>query len=71
MMQIRQYLSCVYPKLYSSAITIATRYSIFRRQFKNAAKEEIKIIDYQLQQEKIIQRVAEYYAITISGNNIK
>ncbi len=44
---------------------------MFRRQFKNAAQEEIKVIDYQLQQEKIIDRVAEYYAITTAGNSIK
>ena len=58
MMEIRQHISCIYPKLYAPAITIATRYSMFRRQFKNSANEEIKVIDYQLQQEKIIQRVA-------------
>ena len=62
MMEIRKYISCAYPKIYASAITIATRYSLFRRQFKNSAKEEIKIMDYQLQQQKIIERVAEYYA---------
>lgn len=38
MMEIRRYISCTYPKIYSSAITIATRYSLFRRQFQNAAK---------------------------------
>ena len=71
MMEIRKYISCTFPKIYANAITIATRYSFFRRQFKNAAKEEIKVIDYQLQQEKIIDRVAEYYAITAAGNNIR
>ena len=50
MMEIRKYISCGFPKIYSSAITIATRYSLFRRQFRNSAKEEIKIMDYQLQQ---------------------
>jgi hypothetical protein len=38
------------PKIYASAIIIATKYSLFRRQFKNEKKEEIKIMDYQLQQ---------------------
>ena len=28
-------------------------------------------MDYQLQQEKIIERVAEYYAVTVAGNNIR
>lgn len=50
MMEIRKHISYTFPKIYASAITIATRYSLFRRQFKNAAKEEIQIIDYQLQQ---------------------
>ncbi len=71
MMEIRRYISCTYPKIYSCAITIATRYSLFRKQFKNAAQEEIKIMDYQLQQEKIIERVAEYYAVTTAGNDIR
>ena len=50
MMEVRKMISYAAPKLYSCAITIATRYSFFRRQFKNAAKEEIRVIDYQLQQ---------------------
>ena len=50
MMEVRKMISYAAPKLYSCAITIATRYSVFRRQFKNAAKEEIRVIDYQLQQ---------------------
>ena len=71
MMEIRKIISYGCIKLYSCAITIATRYSMFRKQFQNSAKEEIKIMDYQLQQEKIIDRVAEYFAITMTGNNIK
>ena len=71
MMDIRKMISYSVPKLYSCAITIATRYSFFRRQFKNAAKEEIKVIDYQLQQEKIIDRVAEYFALSVMGNKIR
>lgn len=35
MMFIRQFISTAYPKIYGQAISIATRYSIFRRQFKN------------------------------------
>lgn len=34
MMEIRRHISCAYPKIYTQAITIATRYSIFRKQFK-------------------------------------
>ena len=58
MMTIRMYISCAYPKVYSQAITIATRYSMFRRQFQDKTGAEIPIIEYQLQQEKIIPRVA-------------
>ena len=71
MMEVRKFISSLSPLVYSCAITIATRYSFFRRQFKNAGNEEIKIIDYQLQQEKIIDRVAEYFAITMAGRNIR
>lgn len=35
MMEIRKHISTGYPKIYAVAITIAARYSIFRRQFKN------------------------------------
>ena len=47
---------------YAKAITIITRYSIVRSQFKDARGKEIPIIDYQLQQEKIFPRIAETYA---------
>ena len=70
MMEIRKFICSCFPKLYALPITIATRYSIFRRQFKNSAKEEIKVIDYQLQQDKIISRVAEYFAVTLGGKKI-
>lgn len=70
MMEIRRFISCIVPKLYSVPITITTRYSIFRRQFKNAGNEEIKVLDYQLQQEKVTHRVAEYFAFTIAGRRI-
>lgn len=38
-----------YVKL-SKAVTILTRYSLYRRQFKNNKGVEIPILDYQLQQ---------------------
>jgi acyl-CoA oxidase len=49
MMVIRQTISCYVPKTYSSAIIIAARYSLFRKQFKDSFKKEIPIIDYQTQ----------------------
>ena len=70
MMEIRRHISCTWIKVYASAITIAARYSCYRKQFKDSAAQEIPIIDYQLQQEKIIQRVAEYYAVSTAGNQV-
>lgn len=35
MMFIRQFISTSLPKIYGQAITIAVRYSAFRKQFKN------------------------------------
>lgn len=71
MMFIRQYISTTYPKIYGQAIAIAVRYSIFRQQFVNKLGQEIKIIDYQTQQDKLITRVSEYFAIAIGGNFIR
>ena len=47
---------------YSKVVTIATRYSLLRKQFKNANGEEISVLDYQTQQAKIISRIGELYA---------
>lgn len=71
MMFIRQYISTVYPKAMSQAISIAVRYSVFRKQFKNIKSQEIKIMDYQAQQHKLIPRIAEYFAMSIGGNVIR
>jgi acyl-CoA oxidase len=71
MMVIRQAISCFQPKTYSMGIIIAARYSLFRSQFLDSAKKEIPIIDYQTQKEKIITRVAEYFAVMTGGNAIK
>jgi hypothetical protein len=42
----------------SKAIMILTRYSLFRRQFKDNKGVDIPVLDYQLQQEKIFPRIA-------------
>lgn len=54
----------------AKAVTIATRYSMIRKQFKNDAGQEIAIIEYQLQQEKVIPYIAEAYAILFSYNHV-
>jgi acyl-CoA oxidase len=38
MMEIRKLLACASPKVYAVAIIIATKYSLFRKQFKNDKK---------------------------------
>ena len=70
MMFIRELISCVAPRVFAQALIIATRYSFFRTQGLNQEKEEIRILDYQTQQEKILPRIAEYYAMTIAGMKI-
>lgn len=71
MMHIRELISCALPKTYSLAIIIAVRYSLFRRQFRNGKKEEVTIMDYQTQQDKVLPRIAEYYALSVGGTKIR
>lgn len=71
MMKVRQFISVLWPKIYASTITITARYSIFRRQFMGKTGQEQKIIDYQIQQDKIISRIAEFYTIAAAGHKVK
>lgn len=70
MMIVRRAISTTWPKIYAQGLTIACRYSIFRKQFKDESGNEIPIIDYQTQQNKLIPLVAEYYALTVMGSTI-
>lgn len=54
----------------SKAVTILTRYSLYRKQFKDNKGAEIPILDYQLQQEKIFPRIAEVFAHLFSFKTI-
>jgi acyl-CoA oxidase len=71
MMPVRELITCVAMRNYAIPIIIAVRYSLFRRQFRNGQKEEISIIEYQTQQDKIISRIAEYYAMSSGGTKIR
>jgi acyl-CoA oxidase len=71
MMFSRETISNALPKIYAQAIIIATRYSFFRKQGLGHDKQEISILEYQTQQEKILPRMAEYYAITLAGAMIR
>jgi hypothetical protein len=55
---------------YSKIVTIAVRYSILRRQFKNAKGQEIPVLDYLTQQAKVISRIGELYAFVFTSKNI-
>ena len=70
MMHIRQQIACFAPKKLVQVIIIAGRYSLFRKQFRDGKKKEIPIIEYQLQQNKVMPRIAEFYAICAAGNRI-
>ena len=70
MMFVRELIGCTCPRVYAQATIIAARYSLFRKQGVGHDKKQNTIIEYQTQQEKVLQRIAEYYAITIAGNKI-
>ena len=53
------------------ALTIAIRYSLLRTQFKDDNKAERKILDYQLQQEKLFPLLAQFYAMAFASQKIK
>ncbi|KAF2073776.1 hypothetical protein CYY_004910 [Polysphondylium violaceum] len=53
----------------SRALTIATRYSVIRRQFKSSPKDTIEnqVMDYGNQQYRIIPYIAQAYALFFTG----
>ncbi len=63
MLIIRSIIPVVCSHGLAKASTILTRYSLVRTQFKDDNGKEIPILDYQLQQDKIIPRIAESYAL--------
>lgn len=62
MLMTRSGINLISTTLYSKVVTIGVRYSLLRRQFKNAKGEEVPVLDYQTQQAKIVSRVGEVYA---------
>jgi len=63
MMQVRDMLGHFSWRALSQACVIATRYSIVRTQFPNEEGVERKVLDYQIQQDKIIPLIAQTFAI--------
>ena len=66
MLQTRGFIPMALSYYLTKATIIIVRYSLFRRQFKDAKGEEVPILNYQLQQEKVLPRIAESYAFLIA-----
>lgn len=62
MLMVRAALPSIAFDQLSKTVTIITRYSLVRSQFKDKSGREIPILDYQSQQEKVLPRIAECYA---------
>jgi len=63
MMGVRAGISEAAAEHLSMAVTIATRYSLVRTQFKNDDGKELKVLDYQTQMDKILPFIAQTYAM--------
>lgn len=71
LMKTRAYIIIsAYSTLFKS-LTIATRYSFLRTQFKDENKDEIPIFDYQLQKEKILTQISRAYAMASSFRAVR
>lgn len=70
MMEIRANIIHSCSLIMARTLTIGTRYSLFRTQFKDSNGTEMKILDYQLQQDKIIPLIAETFALFSGGRKI-
>lgn len=68
MMKTRTVLLEISSFYLGKGVAIALRYSFFRRQFKGDNKEEIPVIQYQLQQARLFGFLAKAYAMRCSFN---
>ena len=71
MMFVRLVLAGYSPRYLSHALTVALRYSLVRTQFKGDNKHEIKILDYQLQQEKLFPVLAENISMMFTSIKLR
>jgi acyl-CoA oxidase len=57
----------------AKAVTIATRYSVVRKQFfsEGSPKEEVRVIDYQTQQQKLFPLLAQAFMLHFTGNEMR
>ena len=70
MLKIRSIIPEACCSAFSKAAVIVTRYSLVRSQFRDGKKNEVPILDYQLQQEKVIPRIAEVYALLFGSHKL-
>ena len=70
MLLTRSGINGVVVSQFSKITTIITRYSLLRKQFKNAKGEEISVLDYQTQQAKVLSRIGETYAFLFTAKAI-
>ena len=66
MLKVRKFLLSRSAFSLGKGVAIAVRYSHLRRQFKNEKKEEIPVIEYQLQKYKLYPLLAKSYAMMAS-----
>jgi acyl-CoA oxidase len=70
MMRIRTlFLVTSYTTIFKS-VQIATRYSLFRKQFMDAKKNEIPIYEYQSQQDKLFREIARAYMMNLTTSRV-
>ena len=54
-----------------SALAIAVRYAVKRRQFGPGGEQELKLLDYPSHRRKLLPRVATTYALTFALNQLR
>ena len=71
MMFVRLVITGYSHRWLSHGLTVALRYSLVRTQFKGDNKQEIKILDYQLQQEKLFPVLAEHMSMVFTSHKVR
>ena len=70
MMSVRRAISNSCSEYLSLAVTISTRYSIVRNQFKDDDGKELRVFDYQTQMDKILPLIAMTYAMKCGAQKL-
>lgn len=69
MMLIRRHISTKWPFSLAPAVATAAKYSIKRKQFRELG-QELSVIDYQCQQQKVVPAVVAMYTVLLVGKRI-